>query len=164
MPPEPKRAGTEMDPPTQKRIRTPSRYVRNILEGKGDGRTAWCQEFPIPNMPNTHTHIASPSNNASDHHHRPYQPYPGKLPPSSSSQPPHSLPKTTNHYDQPTHRHYDTKCTQPPIPKRIHPYPTGTHDPWHGNLGHLGHTGPGPFGTTVNHDPSIFNYNRILGT
>ena len=46
-----------------------------------------CQEFPIPNMPNTHTHIASPSNNASDHHHRPHQPYPGKLPPSSSSQP-----------------------------------------------------------------------------
>ena len=30
---------------------------------------AHCQEFPIPNMPNTHTHIASPSNNASDHHH-----------------------------------------------------------------------------------------------
>ena len=37
--------------------------------------------------------------------------------------------------------------TQPPIPKRIHPYPTGTHDPRHSDLGHLGHTGPGPFGT-----------------
>ena len=54
--------------------------------------------------------------------------------------------------------------TQPPIPKRIHPYPTGTHDPQYGDLGHLGHTGPGPFGTTVNHDSSIFNYNRIPGT
>ena len=30
-----------MDPPTQKRIRTPSRYICNILEGKGDGGTAW---------------------------------------------------------------------------------------------------------------------------
>ena len=54
--------------------------------------------------------------------------------------------------------------TQPPIPKRIHPYLTGTHDPWHDDLGHLGHTGPGPFGTMVNHNPSIFNYNRIPGT
>ena len=59
-----------------------------------------CQEFPIPNMPNTHMHIVSPSNNTSDHHHKPYQPYPGKLLPSSSSRPPHSLPKITNHYDQ----------------------------------------------------------------
>ena len=123
-----------------------------------------CQEFPIPNMPNTHTHIASPSNNTSDHRHKPHQPYPGKLPPSSSSQTPHSLPESpiikTN---QPTVT-TTQKRTQPPIPKRIHPYLTGTHDPWHGDLSHLGHTGPGPFGTTVNHDPSIFNYNRIPGT
>jgi len=54
--------------------------------------------------------------------------------------------------------------TQRPIPKRIHPYPTGTHDPGHGDLGHLGHTGQGPFGTTVNHAPSLFIYKRIPGT
>lgn len=41
LPPEPKRAGTEMDPLTQKQIWTPLRYIHNILEGKGDGGTAW---------------------------------------------------------------------------------------------------------------------------
>ena len=37
---EPERAKAEAEPPTQKRTRTPSRYVRDILEGKGDGGTA----------------------------------------------------------------------------------------------------------------------------
>jgi len=57
-----------------------------------------------------------------------------------------------------------TQRTQRPIPKRVHPYPTGTHDPGHSDLGHLGHTGQGPFGTMVNHAPSLFIYKRIPST
>ena len=79
--------------------------------------------------------------------------------------PDHHIPFPNHQSLQPTNSpSLQHQRTQPPIPKRIHPYPTGTHNPWHGDLGHLGHTGPGPFGTTVNHDPSIFNYNRIPGT
>ena len=59
-------------------------------------------------MLNTHMHIVSPSNNTSNNHHKPYQPYPGKPLPSSSSQPPHSLSQTINLYNQPTHHHYNT--------------------------------------------------------
>jgi len=128
-----------------------------------------CQEFPIPNMPNTHTHIASPSNDTPHGHHKPY---PGKPPPTSSSQ---------HHIPFPNHYHYDYRIpsvfttnqpppslqhqrTQPPIPIKDPPNPTGTHDPRHGDLGHLGHTGQGPFGTTVNHAPSLFIHKRIPST
>ena len=54
--------------------------------------------------------------------------------------------------------------TQPPIPIKDPPNLTGTHDPQYGDLGHLGHTGQGPFGTMVNHTPSLFIYKRIPST
>jgi len=60
-----------------------------------------CQEFPIPNMLNTHTYPASPSNDTPHGHHKPY---PGKPPPSSSSH---------HHISFPNHYHYDYRI--PPV-------------------------------------------------
>jgi len=128
-----------------------------------------CQEFPIPNMLNTYTHTTSPSNDTPHDHYKPYQQetlaHHPTIPTTTFLLQQLSLrpPNTTIHYDQPTTVTM-TQCTQQPIPKRIHPYPTGTHDPGHSDLGHLGHTGQGPFGTTVNHAPSLFIYKRIPGT
>ena len=75
-----------------------------------------CQEFPIPNMPNTHTHIASPSNNTLHGYHKPY---PGKPPPSSSSH--HHIPfpttiTTTTEYHQSLRPTNPTVTTTPTYP------------------------------------------------
>jgi len=102
-------------------------------------------------LPQTTPHVITTSHTQGNHRlpHHPTTIFPFQTTIITTNQPPQSL----------WHQ-----CTQPPIPIKDPPNPTGTHDPQHSNLGHLSHTSQGPFGTTVNHAPSLFIHKRIPST
>ena len=108
--------------------RHPTDIVRNFLFLTCPTRTR-TSHLPQTTPQTTTGHINhTQGNHRLPHHPDHHTPFPN-----------HQSLRPTN---PPSLRH---QRTQPPIPKRIHPYPTGTHDPWYGDLGHLGHTGPRPW-------------------